>query len=57
MTSGPGLMGALLVGIAAAKALAARLDKPLYGVNHLVAHVAATSWNTVRCLSALVRCW
>jgi len=41
VTSGPGLMGALLVGVAAAKALALAYAKPLYGVNHLVAHVAA----------------
>ncbi len=40
VTSGPGLAGALLVGVAAAKALALTLDKPLYGVNHLSAHVA-----------------
>ncbi|HSP53743.1 MAG TPA: tRNA (adenosine(37)-N6)-threonylcarbamoyltransferase complex transferase subunit TsaD, partial [Cryobacterium sp.] len=40
VTSGPGLVGALLVGVAAAKALALGLDKPLYGVNHLAAHVA-----------------
>ncbi len=40
VTSGPGLMGALVVGLAAAKALAYALDKPLYGVNHLVGHVA-----------------
>ena len=40
VTSGPGLMGALLVGVAAAKALAVALGKPLYGVNHLAAHVA-----------------
>ncbi len=40
VTSGPGLAGALLVGVAAAKALAIALDKPLYGVNHLAAHVA-----------------
>ena len=40
VTSGPGLMGALLVGVAAAKALAIALGKPLYGVNHLAAHVA-----------------
>jgi N6-L-threonylcarbamoyladenine synthase len=40
VTSGPGLMGALLVGVAAAKAYALSLDKPLYGVNHLSAHVA-----------------
>src|SRR4051812_34384127 len=40
VTSGPGLTGALLVGVAAAKGLAVALDKPLYGVNHLAAHVA-----------------
>ncbi len=40
VTAGPGLAGALLVGTAAAKALALGLDKPLYGVNHLAAHVA-----------------
>ena len=40
VTSGPGLAGALLVGVAAAKALAVALGKPLYGVNHLAAHVA-----------------
>jgi len=40
VTAGPGLAGALLVGVAAAKGLAVALDKPLYGVNHLAAHVA-----------------
>lgn len=40
VTCGPGLTGALLVGVAAAKALALAHDKPLYGVNHLAAHVA-----------------
>ncbi|MGI8612936.1 MAG: tRNA (adenosine(37)-N6)-threonylcarbamoyltransferase complex transferase subunit TsaD [Nocardioidaceae bacterium] len=40
VTSGPGLVGALLVGVAAAKSLAIGLDRPLYGVNHLAAHVA-----------------
>jgi N6-L-threonylcarbamoyladenine synthase len=40
VTSGPGLAGALLVGVAAAKALAIGLGKPVYGVNHLAAHVA-----------------
>ncbi|MDR1768533.1 MAG: tRNA (adenosine(37)-N6)-threonylcarbamoyltransferase complex transferase subunit TsaD [Propionibacteriaceae bacterium] len=39
VTAGPGLMGALVVGLSAAKALALALDKPLYGVNHLVGHV------------------
>ncbi|MGH3434629.1 MAG: tRNA (adenosine(37)-N6)-threonylcarbamoyltransferase complex transferase subunit TsaD, partial [Thermocrispum sp.] len=40
VTAGPGLAGALLVGVAAAKAYAAALDVPLYGVNHLAGHVA-----------------
>ncbi|NYJ02653.1 N6-L-threonylcarbamoyladenine synthase [Nocardioides thalensis] len=40
VTHGPGLAGALLVGVAAAKSLAFALDKPLYGVNHLASHVA-----------------
>ena len=40
VTSGPGLAGALLVGVASAKALAIGLGKPIYGVNHLAAHVA-----------------
>src|SRR6185437_15892529 len=40
VTAGPGLSGALLVGVASAKALALALGKPLYGVNHLAAHVA-----------------
>jgi len=40
VTAGPGLAGALLVGVAAAKAYAMSLGKPLYGVNHLTAHVA-----------------
>lgn len=40
VTCGPGLAGALVVGVAAAKALAVALDIPLYGVNHLASHVA-----------------
>lgn len=40
VTAGPGLAGALLVGVAAAKAYSLALDVPLYGVNHLAAHVA-----------------
>lgn len=40
VTSGPGLAGALMVGVGAAKGLAAALDRPLYAVNHLVGHVA-----------------
>lgn len=41
VTSGPGLAGALMVGVAAGKALAIALGKPLYAVNHLVGHVGA----------------
>src|SRR5260370_11179685 len=40
VTAGPGLVGALLVGVAAAKAYALAAGRPLYGVNHLAAHVA-----------------
>lgn len=41
VTSGPGLAGALMVGVGAAKALALALDRPIYAVNHLVGHVGA----------------
>ena len=41
VTYGPGLVGALLVGLSAAKALAWATDKPLIGVNHLEGHVFA----------------
>ncbi|MFM6981973.1 MAG: tRNA (adenosine(37)-N6)-threonylcarbamoyltransferase complex transferase subunit TsaD [Microbacteriaceae bacterium] len=41
VTAGPGLAGALMVGVGAAKALAVASGKPLYGVNHLVGHVGA----------------
>jgi len=41
VTSGPGLSGALMVGVGAAKALALSIDKPVYAVNHLVGHVGA----------------
>ena len=40
VTAGPGLVGALLVGVASASGLALGLSKPLYGVNHLAAHVS-----------------
>ena len=41
VTQGPGLIGSLLVGLASAKSLAFSLEKPLLGVNHLEAHIAA----------------
>ena len=40
-TYGPGLVGALLVGVAYAKALSYALNKPLVGVNHIQGHIAA----------------
>lgn len=40
VTAGPGLVGPLTVGAAAAKALAVGLGKPLYGVNHVIGHAA-----------------
>jgi N6-L-threonylcarbamoyladenine synthase len=40
VTAGPGLVGALLVGVASASGLALGLGKPLFGVNHLAAHVS-----------------
>lgn len=45
-TIGPGLVGSLLVGMNAAKALAVTYDKPFIGVNHLNAHVCANYLNT-----------
>lgn len=41
VTQGPGLVGALLVGLSSAKAIAYALDKPLIGVNHIEGHVCA----------------
>ena len=41
VTAGPGLAGALMVGVGAAKALAVATGTPLLGVNHLVGHVTA----------------
>ena len=41
VTYGPGLVGALLVGVAAAKAISFAADKPLVGVNHMEGHIFA----------------
>lgn len=38
--AGPGLIGSLTVGVTAAKSLAAALGRPVYGVNHVIAHLA-----------------
>lgn len=40
VSAGPGLIGSLTVGISAAKALAVSLGRPLYGVNHVIGHLA-----------------
>ena len=40
-TYGPGLVGALLVGLSYAKALSFAMDKPLVGVNHIQGHIAS----------------
>ena len=58
VTAGPGLAGALMVGLAAAKAYASALNIPLYGVNHLAGHVAVDTLEhgplPSRCLAMLV---
>ena len=41
VTAGPGLVGALLVGVSYAKSLAWVLNKPLYGVHHIQGHISA----------------
>lgn len=41
VTQGPGLVGALLIGVSTAKALAWSLDKPLVAVNHMAGHIYA----------------
>jgi N6-L-threonylcarbamoyladenine synthase len=43
VTGGPGLVGALLVGVGSAAGLALGLNKPIYAVNHLAAHVSVDS--------------
>ena len=46
VTAGPGLIGALLVGDSSASALSLAMDKPIYGVNHLSAHIAVDALNS-----------
>ena len=66
VTSGPGLAGALMVGVCAAKALAVATGKPLYAINHLVAHVgvglldsrpARPGTGKACCPRTSARCW
>ncbi|RBP98989.1 tRNA (adenosine(37)-N6)-threonylcarbamoyltransferase complex transferase subunit TsaD [Bifidobacterium xylocopae] len=42
VSAGPGLAGCLAVGVSGAKALALACGKPLYGVNHVIGHIAVT---------------
>ncbi|MFT8703782.1 tRNA (adenosine(37)-N6)-threonylcarbamoyltransferase complex transferase subunit TsaD [Bifidobacterium aquikefiricola] len=42
VSAGPGLAGCLAVGVSGAKALAAASGKPLYGINHVIGHIAVT---------------
>ncbi|PWG59463.1 tRNA (adenosine(37)-N6)-threonylcarbamoyltransferase complex transferase subunit TsaD [Bifidobacterium catulorum] len=42
VSAGPGLAGCLAVGVSGAKALAYAANKPLYGVNHVIGHIAVT---------------
>jgi len=48
VTAGPGLIGALLVGVSSASALSLALNKPLYGVNHLSAHIAVDQLDSTK---------
>jgi N6-L-threonylcarbamoyladenine synthase len=48
VTAGPGLIGALLVGVAWAKGLAWALDRPIVGVHHMEAHLFATQLEDAR---------
>lgn len=54
VTAGPGLIGALLVGVSSASALSLALDKPLYGVNHLSAHIAVDILDSDKILSPTI---
>lgn len=54
VTAGPGLVGALLVGVAAASGLALGLNKPLYGVNHLAAHISVDALTHVAALEPTI---
>ena len=54
VTAGPGLVGPLTVGAAAAKALAIGLDKPLYGVNHVIGHAVVDELFPERVMALVV---
>lgn len=54
VTAGPGLVGALLVGVGAAAGLALGLDKPNFAVNHLAAHISVDALTHSEALSPTI---
>ncbi len=54
VTAGPGLIGALLVGLSTGKALAAAADLPLVGVHHIEGHILANALSADMVLPAMV---
>ena len=54
VTAGPGLVGALLVGVGAAAGLALGLDKPVFAVNHLAAHISVDALTHTETLSPTI---
>ena len=54
VTAGPGLVGALLVGVGAAAGLALGLDKPIFAVNHLAAHISVDALTHTESLSPTI---
>ncbi len=54
VTAGPGLVGALLVGVGAAAGLALGLDKPIFAVNHLAAHISVDALTHTKALTPTI---
>lgn len=54
VTAGPGLVGALLVGVGAATGLALGLDKPIFAVNHLAAHISVDALTHTEALTPTI---
>lgn len=54
VTAGPGLVGALLVGVGAATGLALGLDKPIFAVNHLAAHISVDALTHTEALNPTI---
>ena len=54
VTAGPGLVGALLVGVGAATGLALGLDKPIFAVNHLAAHISVDALTHTEALAPTI---